>query len=159
MNSYTVIRATSEHLDDIVNFEMIKGMELENLSYDRDVIVKSINEFMNPVLKKGEMPLGYCLLALNEKKEAVGTIWVMHQLDARLGGLAYLIWKVFVVEEYRCKGVFRVLWDHVSDIAKKDEHAKEIRMYVLDYNDTAWNVYERYGCEKKDWSFSLKEFE
>jgi len=77
----------------------------------------------------------------------------MHQIDPRLGGLAYLVSKVFIVPVYRCKGVFRSLWNEVNDIAKNDQNAKIIRMVVFDTNEQACKVYDRCNCDRLDWSF------
>jgi GNAT superfamily N-acetyltransferase len=55
---------------------------------------------------------------------------------------------VYVVPEWRGRGVFRALWDHVENAARKEGDVASLRLYVERDNASARAVYEKLGMEE-----------
>ena len=99
------------------------------------------------------------IVAEDGSRQPVGTTMVSFEMQPRLGGLIHMIQSVFVVKEYRKKGVFRALYTTVIENAKKDPMTKGVRLYVDHDNETAMAVYEKLGMGKMDsWNFDERDF-
>jgi len=59
---------------------------------------------------------------------------------------------IFVLEEYRRRGIGQAMFDFCVERAKK-EGCGRIEFTVLDWNRSAQRFYEKNNAEKTDWSF------
>jgi len=59
---------------------------------------------------------------------------------------------IFVLEEYRRRGIGQAMFDLCVERAKK-EGCGRIEFTVLDWNKSAQRFYEKNNAEKTDWSF------
>ena len=62
---------------------------------------------------------------------------IHNELNPSIGGMINWINSVYIVKEYRNKGVFRALYNHVYNIAKNDPFVKALRLYVDTTNKNA----------------------
>jgi ribosomal protein S18 acetylase RimI-like enzyme len=63
-------------------------------------------------------------------------------------GWIWWIQSVYVRQESRRSGVFRALYQHVIDTAKRDPEVIGLRLYVEHENHAAQQTYARLGMEK-----------
>jgi GNAT superfamily N-acetyltransferase len=63
-------------------------------------------------------------------------------------GWFWWVQSVFVTAEYRGKGVFRELFNHLVQLAKAQGDVIGFRLYVEDNNTPAHEVYLRSGFER-----------
>ena len=80
-----------------------------------------------------------------DDNKPIGMLMVTHEMSAKLGGIINWIQSVYVFAEYRKKGVFRQLYNHVYETSKADPLVKCVRLYVETENETAMKVYEKMG--------------
>lgn len=52
---------------------------------------------------------------------------------------------VYVRPEYRKKGVFRALFNHIEQLARNRADVKALRLYVMQDNQSGKNTYEALG--------------
>lgn len=60
-------------------------------------------------------------------------------------GTVWWIQSVYVRPEYRRKGIYAGLYQHVKEIAERDANVRGIRLYVDRRNTSAQEVYRRMG--------------
>ena len=102
---------------------------------------------------------GQYYIAVTDDGTPIGCTMFTCEMNARLGGVVCMIQSVFVVKEWRNKGVFRALFGQVVETAKNDPLMKAVRLYVEHDNLTAQTVYEKLGMNKMDsWNFDEKDF-
>ena len=85
--------------------------------------------------------LGLNTMAYIKNDEAaevvVGFMYINFETSLALGGTILWINSLYVVQDWRGKGVFNALYSHMLDRAKKDPWIKAIRLYVETTNKTA----------------------
>ena len=93
-----------------------------------------------------------------------GTITVAGQLlityewsDWRNGNF-WWIQSVYVAEEFRGRGVFRALFNHVHTLAKGRKDICGLRLYMDAQNQTARQTYERLGLKQTDYELFEIDF-
>ena len=93
-----------------------------------------------------------------------GTITVAGQLlityewsDWRNGNF-WWIQSVYVAEEFRGRGVFRALFNHVHTLAKGRKDVCGLRLYMDAQNQTARQTYERLGLKQTDYELFEIDF-
>ena len=85
----------------------------------------------------------YFLAELNGK--VVGQTMITYEWSDWRNGIMWWIQSVYVSPEYRGKGVFRALFYHVEELAKKHPDVKTLRLYVMKNNLPGKNTYEALG--------------
>src|SRR5690606_20639735 len=99
----------------------------------------------------------YWLAELDE--EVVGQTMVTYEWSDWRDGVIWWLQSVYVTPAARGRGIFRALYRHVEDLAKTDEDACALRLYVERENTRAQAVYQRLGMTptaylvfEDDWS-------
>lgn len=75
----------------------------------------------------------------------VGQLMCTHEWSDWRNGDFWWIQSVYVVQEHRRAGVFRMLWEHVRAAAAADPEVVGLRLYAEQQNETALQSYERLG--------------
>jgi ribosomal protein S18 acetylase RimI-like enzyme len=81
----------------------------------------------------------------DDGEEPIGQLLVTREWSDWRAGWFWWIQSVYVVPEWRGRGVFRDLWDHLLAEARRDPEVCGLRLYVDPRNDAAIAVYERIG--------------
>ena len=90
--------------------------------------------------------------------EVAGQIMITHEWSDWRNGVMWWIQSVYVRPEYRNKGVFRALFNHIEHLARNRNDVKALRLYVMQDNQSGKNTYKALGMldsryivyEKKD---------
>jgi ribosomal protein S18 acetylase RimI-like enzyme len=77
----------------------------------------------------------------------VGQCLVTTEWSDWTNGRYWWFQSVYVAPEWRGRGVFRALWDHVESSARKEGDVASLRLYVERDNASARAVYEKLGME------------
>jgi GNAT superfamily N-acetyltransferase len=78
---------------------------------------------------------------------AVGQTMVTFEWSDWRNGWMWWIQSVYVRPEHRRRGVFRALYDHVRRAAADDPAVIGLRLYVVEHNHAAREVYTRLGWQ------------
>ena len=76
-----------------------------------------------------------------------GQLMITYEWSDWRNGRIWWLQSVFVREECRRSGVFRVLFDHVSALARAQPELRGLRLYMHADNVRARQTYERLGME------------
>ena len=82
----------------------------------------------------GPVPAGQCLVTTEWSDWTNGRYWWFQS--------------VYVPPEYRGRGVFRALWEHVESAARREGDVASLRLYVEEHNASARAVYRKLGMEE-----------
>ncbi|MCC6483494.1 MAG: GNAT family N-acetyltransferase [Armatimonadetes bacterium] len=86
--------------------------------------------------------------------EVAGMLMITHEWSDWRNGDIWWIQSVYVWPEFRRRGVFRALFEHVRTAAL-ESHAAGLRLYVEAQNDTALRTYASLGMQRT--SYHLME--
>jgi GNAT superfamily N-acetyltransferase len=135
---HVVREARREEIAVIQAFQLAMAHETEGLKLDEDVLAKGIRAvFDNP--EKGK----YFIAEMNGV--VVGSLMITYEWSDWRCKTIYWIQSVYVVPEYRRKGVYRALYEAIRHMAEKDEGIAGIRLYVDSQNHIAQLTYSRLG--------------
>jgi GNAT superfamily N-acetyltransferase len=92
----------------------------------------------------GDAARGIYFVAESEG-EVVGQLAITYEWSDWRNGWFWWIQSVYVREDMRKAGVFRLLYDHVAALAKERGDVVGIRLYVETDNERARKTYDRLG--------------
>jgi len=78
----------------------------------------------------------------------VGQLLITHEWSDWRNGDFWWLQSVYVRSDFRRRGVFQALFDHVLASAKRQGDVAGIRLYVEKHNDPALKTYHRLGLEE-----------
>lgn len=133
-----VREATREDIAVIQAFQLAMAEETEGLALDAETLHRGITTVFDQPEK------GRYFVAMTEGK-IVGSLMITYEWSDWRCRTIYWIQSVYVLPEYRRKGVYRALYEHVRALAEADETVGGIRLYVDSQNHTAQHTYSRLG--------------
>jgi ribosomal protein S18 acetylase RimI-like enzyme len=74
-----------------------------------------------------------------------GQTMITYELTDWRAGVLWWIQSVYVVSEFRRRGVFRALFQHIQEVAKTTPDVRGLRLYVEEHNAAALATYRRMG--------------
>jgi len=136
-----VLKANPEHAEAIIEFQKAMAYETESFVLEDAVVKKGVAK----IFRHSEMGCYY--IAYFDDTVAGCCLTLYEWSDWRN---AYVIWihSVYVVPEYRKKGVFKEIYAHIKNTVENNEHFAGIRLYVEKNNTKAQAVYEKMGMNK-----------
>jgi ribosomal protein S18 acetylase RimI-like enzyme len=139
----TIRRAILDDLDVIVNFGADMARETEDKNLDRATLTSGVRAALIDEAK------GLYLVAEAEG-DVVGVLMVTYEWSDWRNGHYWWIQSVYVHPNWRRRGVFRALFQHVHQLAKAN-NVKGLRLYVERANAVAKATYEGMGMAPSDY--------
>jgi GNAT superfamily N-acetyltransferase len=130
----TVRRATLADAPVIVEFNRRLAEESESTALDLQVLSAGVDRALADPHK------GPYFLA-DEDGEILGQTQVTYEFSDWRNGWFWWIQGVYVRPESRRRGVFRALYEHVAESAKRDPEVIGLRLYVERDNERAHQTY------------------
>ncbi|HFB61671.1 MAG TPA: GNAT family N-acetyltransferase [Bacteroidetes bacterium] len=130
--------ATEEDRDFIASFQKKMAWETEGLPLDEE----TVNEGVLHVLRNPEK--GKYFVA-DDDGRVVASLLITYEWSDWRNQQVLWIQSVYVLPEFRKKGVFKTLYNHIKDWALGDKNVAGIRLYVDKTNQKAMEVYRRLG--------------
>jgi GNAT superfamily N-acetyltransferase len=121
--------------------ELIK--ELAIFEKAPDEVTVTMDHFMKTGF--GENPVWKALVAVTEEEKIIG-ISLYYMRYSTWKGLRLYLEDLIVTEEFRGKGIGKLLFEHTIQEAK-ELGVSGIMWQVLDWNEPAINFYKKYGAE------------
>ena len=115
--------------------------ETENLELDRQRLRRGVEAVLNDPAK------GFYTVAVADG-QVVGQMMVTFEWSDWRNATFWWLQSVYVAPEYRRRGIYRRLYQHVLDEAKSRKDICGVRLYVSKENVAAQQVYERLGLKK-----------
>ena len=133
--------ARPDDADVIADFNVRLARESEGRVLDPDTIARGVRMLLaDPsrgqywIAEDRAVPAGQCLVTTEWSDWTNGRYWWFQS--------------VYVPLEYRGRGVFRALWEHVEEAARREGDVASLRLYVERDNASARAVYEKLGMEE-----------
>lgn len=131
-------QALSDDVDVIVAFNAAMAAETESRSLDMDVLRRGVAAILADP-SKGR----YFVADMGSK--IAGQLMLTYEWSDWRNGTFWWIQSVYVIPEYRRRGIYRSLHEYVMRLARQESDVCGIRLYVDRHNVTARQTYERLG--------------
>ena len=139
----SVRQATEDDRNRIVLFNQAMARETEGYELDRKVLTTGVEKILaDPARGR------YFVAEL--QGEIVGQIMTTTEWSDWRNGYIWWIQSVYVSKRQRRSGVYRLLHEHVRELARR-EKAVGLRLYVDQDNETAQATYEHLGMRASNY--------
>jgi len=128
--------ATRSDIPSIIDFQLKMALETENLTLDISTLTKGVCQLF-------EDPAKGRYYVAEENKQVVGCLMTTYEWSDWRCGTVLWIQSVYIDANYRGKGVYKKLYDHIQQMVLADLELRGIRLYVDKTNQTAQSVYEK----------------
>lgn len=135
-----ISEAGREHQNDIVDFQLKMAKETENLLLDKHTVAKGVDAVFDDPAK------GRYYIAENNGQAIASLLTTYEWSDWRNGKVIWLQ-SVFVIPEFRRKGIFRQMYSYIKNYVEQTENLCGIRLYVDKTNEKAQKVYANIGMD------------
>ncbi len=139
-NQVKIRDAVRQDLDTLVEFNRRMAEETEGRQLDTKVLTAGVNAVFE------NHAHGFYLVAEVDGKIA-GSLLVTSEWSDWRNGIFWWIQSVYVVSDFRRKGVYRALYNQVRERAGKSLQVCGCRLYVEKENDSAQATYRRLGMK------------
>ncbi len=137
---FQIRTANDADLDLLIEFQIKMAMETEGQELASQTLQKGVSHLL------GNAEIGYYLVATHKEEVIASTLVLKEWSDWRNGNVLW-VHSVYVLPEYRGKGVFKQIYAHIKDQVLKDESLMGIRLYVDKTNTAAQSVYKAIGMD------------
>ena len=146
-----VREATMRDTEAIVGFQSAMALETEGKTLDVDTLRTGVRSVIEDPSK------GYYLIAEVDGKP-VGDLMVTYEWSDWRSMTFLWIQSVFVDSDWRRRGVYRAMHNHVVNTAERDPSLCGVRLYVDRDNHGAQRTYERLGMSKSHYDMYEIDF-
>ena len=137
----TIRSAQPEDAEHIVAFNMAMALETEQKELDHDTLTRGVQAvFDNPAH-------GFYIVA-EADSQPIGSLLVTPEWSDWRNGVFWWIQSVYVLPQWRRKGVFRSLYTFVAEKAAENNDVRGLRLYVESNNSIARACYEAQGMHQ-----------
>jgi GNAT superfamily N-acetyltransferase len=141
MSDIRVREATQTDLQFLVDGNAAMALETEKLELDRMRLARGVSALLSDPGK------GVYLVAECEGRR-VGQMMLTYEWSDWRNGNFLWIQSVFVLPEYRGRGVFKAIYRHVEELARRDNSVCGLRLYVETENERAQETYSHCGMAR-----------
>lgn len=135
-----ITRGEPDDIESIVRFQADMAMESEGTTLDNDKLTKGVTAATNDESK------GIYLVARAGGKP-IGSLMLTREWSDWNNQWYWWIQSVYVMPEYRKKGVYKAMYATLKQMARENGVA-QIRLYADKANLSAQQVYRRLGMEE-----------
>jgi len=132
----------------IAQYNVALAKESENLTLEPAVVRKGVLAVLSD-------PAKGIYFVVDDGPQMVGQLLVTYEWSDWRNGNFWWLQSVYVHPEFRSRGVFQSLFDHVLEQAKNAPQTCGFRLYVEAHNNRAKAVYDRLSF--KDTEYQLLE--
>ena len=137
--SLTIRNATPADLEFLAHGNEAMALETEHKSLDPQVVRRGVAAAL------ADPAHGRYFVAVDADDLPVGQLMVTYEWSDWRNGQFWWIQSVYVLPDWRRRGVFRALYRHVEDLARRTQGVCGLRLYVEADNVNAQRTYERCG--------------
>lgn len=147
--------ATRDDADTIVEFNRAMALETENRQLDLPTLRQGIRAFLE---NSGYGSYIMAELPEDKSRKPVGQLMITYEWSDWRNGVFWWIQSVYVAPDWRGRGVFRAMYDHILAKAKSDPKVCGIRLYVEQENRRAQTAYQRVGLRPSVYTVFEQDF-
>lgn len=140
----TIRPATPADVNLVVDMNDRLAWESEHKKLNRDLLTPGVHAVLADAAR------GRYFMAERDGV-VVGQTMITYEWSDWRNGWIWWIQSVYVIPEARAQGVFRALYTHILDTARKAGNVIGLRLYVEKENRVAHHTYQRMGMEWTDY--------
>jgi len=133
--------AEREDAEALVEFNQAMAHETEGKTLDTQTLQNGVSAVFEDEKK------GFYVVA-EEHSQIVGGLMITFEWSDWRNGWFWWIQSVYILPDYRGRGIYRLLYKFVKGRARETENVCGFRLYVEKENEQARAVYEKLGMEK-----------
>jgi GNAT superfamily N-acetyltransferase len=145
-----VREATLADAEVVIEFNRLLALESEGKALPLDLLIPGVKACLADPAK------GRYFLA-EENDFILGQSGISYEWSDWRNGMLWWIQSVYVRLEGRRRGVFRALFKHIEEAARRDPEVVGLRLYVEEGNLPAQETYHRMGLERTGY-FLLEKY-
>jgi GNAT superfamily N-acetyltransferase len=134
-------RAILSDAPTIAEFNLRLAEETEHLRLDPQTVAAGVKALLEDPAK------GVYFVAEHER-QIVGQLCITYEWSDWRNGTFWWIQSVYVQKEFRGRGVFASLFEHVQNLARGQGDVCGLRLYMERDNDMARRAYEKLGLNQ-----------
>lgn len=124
----------------LVDFQMKMALETEGETLTKSSVAKGVKAAVD------DPSIATIFVAeIEGVKGIVGSLMITDEWSDWRNGWVWWIQSLYVMPEYRNKGVFTALFEHINAIIESSPEVKGLRLYVDKRNTKAQKVYDAMG--------------
>ena len=135
---FAVREATVTDVAPVVEFQEAMARETESVELDHGVVTRGVRAVFD------EPSRGRYLVA-EADGEVIASLLITYEWSDWRDGNVWWIQSVYVRPQFRRRGVYARMYEHVKAVAARDANVRGIRLYVDRRNTRAQEVYRRCG--------------
>ncbi len=136
----------------IAGFQQKMALETENYHLDINTVTKGVEAVFSDA-SKGKYYI------VEEDEKVIASLLTTYEWSDWRNSQVLWIQSVFVLQEYRKNGVFKLMYSNIKDIVLNNPIYSGIRLYVDKTNTNAMKVYTKIGMQGEHYSlFEEMEF-
>lgn len=139
MTNFSIRRAGPEDADLLADFNVEMALETEHYQLDRAIVREGVR---GPLEDEGN---GFYLVAVDESGAVIGGLLVTFEWTDWRNGMLWWVQSVYVVPQWRGRGVYRALYAEVKARAQSASNVRGLRLYVERDNRIAQAAYQKLG--------------
>ncbi len=124
----------------LVEFNQAMALETEGKTLDAQILQSGVESVFHDEKK------GFYVVA-EENERIIGGLMITFEWSDWRDGWFWWIQSVYILPEFRARGIYRLLYDFVKESAREKEDVCGFRLYVEKENVRAQKVYEKLGME------------
>jgi len=145
MSKEILIRiAKAKDADSLVKFNQAMALETEGKHLDPQILQSGVEAIFHDERK------GFYIVAESDEKIFAGLMITFEWSDWR-DAWFWWIQSVYVLPQFRGKGVYRKLYEFVKEKAREENDVCGFRLYVEKENTPARKVYEKSGMSASNY--------
>jgi GNAT superfamily N-acetyltransferase len=129
----------------IIDFQLSMAWETENMKLVHEIVTKGVDAVFND-LSKGQ----YYVAEADGK--VIASLLITYEWSDWRNCNVWWFQSVYVIPEFRRKGVFRKMYSYIRELAVQQSIAG-LRLYVETKNSKAQKTYEALGMSSEHYAF------
>lgn len=131
-------KALPEEAQQIISFQIAMALETENIILDPETVTHGVKAvYADP--SKGNYFIA------EENGQVIASLLTTYEWSDWRNGTILWLQSVYVMPEFRRKGIYKALYRHIRTMVEQDHNLKGIRLYADKGNTIAQKVYEKLG--------------
>ena len=135
-----VRKAKNKDKNSILQFQLAMSKETENIDLDPETVSNGVLAVIKDETKG-------CYYVAETEGKVIGSLLTTFEWSDWRNGTILWIQSVYVLPEYRRKGVYRQLYSHIKKLVFENDNLKGIRLYTEKNNLTAQKAYKKLGMD------------
>jgi len=141
----TIRKAVPEDAGVIIDFQIKMALETEELKLDRSTVRNGVKAVFD------DLSRGQYYVAENDGR-VIASLLITYEWSDWRNRNVWWFQSVYVIPEFRRKGIFRKMYGFIRELAEKQDVAV-LRLYVETKNTIARETYEALGMSSEHYAF------